>query len=71
MAHHHEEPGLFQMEIGIHVDDGVVADVHPAVRILLYGVLRDSRHEVGGLVFGEPADVSSEMTFQYLGDAEI
>ena len=36
MAQHHEETRLFQMEIGIRVDDGVVAYLHTAFVVFLW-----------------------------------
>ena len=58
VAHHHEETGVLEVEIGIDVDDRAVADLHLAV-VGLYGVLSDARHIFRCVVLGEVAEVTT------------
>ena len=70
MAHHHKEPRMLEEEVGIHIDNGVVASLHPAVCIFLHGKLCDARNEVGGVVFGEIPCIGAQVTVEHLGNLE-
>ena len=54
VGHHHEESGMLQMQVGIDVDEGEVAQLYAAVIVLLHGILVELWQEVGGVVLGEP-----------------
>ena len=55
------------MEVGIYVDDGVVAYLCAHISVLLHRILADARHIFGCIVFRKPPDVAAEVAFQYLG----
>ena len=61
---------MLEEEVGIHIDDGVVAHRHTVVFVLLHGKLCDSWHEVRGVVFGEIPRVGSQVAVEYLGNLE-
>ena len=63
MAHHHEEAGVLQVEVGINVHQRIVAHLSAVVAVL-YTILSKSRTIVGCLVLGEVACVGTEVALQ-------
>ena len=55
VAHHDKEACVLQVEVGIGVDEGEVAQLSAAVDVLLHSKLVELRQEVWGVVLGEPS----------------
>lgn len=71
VAEHDEEARVLEVHVGVGVDKGVAANLHPARLVALHGKLVDLRNEVGGVVFGEVVGVGSKLHGQFVGNLEL
>ena len=69
MAHHDEETGVLEVEVGIDVDNGIVAHFDGDF-VFLHDKLADGGTVVGCIVFREIAGVGAKVAFQHAGYLE-
>ena len=69
VTHHHEEAGMLQVEVGVDVDERIVARLHTVVACL-HGILSERRTVVGGIILCEVASVGTKVAFQHLCNLE-
>ena len=66
MAHHGKESRMLQEEIGIYVDNGIIAHFYLVLILFLYGVLCNARHIVGCIVFCEISHVGTKVAVEHV-----
>ena len=71
VAVHDEEAGALQVHVGIDINEGIAAQLHAALGILLDGKLVELRTEVGSVVLGEEADVAAYLEGQLTDHHEL
>ena len=69
VGHHHEETGVLQVEVGIDVHDGVVANFLLCFAFL-HAELSEGRAVVGGCIFREVAGIGTEVDAEHAGNLE-
>ena len=62
---------MLQEEVGIDIDDGVGAGLHPHGFVGLHDELSEGRAVFGSVVFGEEAHVGSEVAVEDVGYLEL
>jgi hypothetical protein len=71
MAHHHEEAGVLDVNIGVGIDDRVVAHLHVLLAVALHGILTDVRRIIRSLVACKVSGVCTQLDIQYLYHLEF
>lgn len=64
MAHHHEETSVLQVEIGVYINQRIVAHLGTAVAGL-NTILSKSRAIVGCIILGEVACIGTEVALKH------
>ena len=67
---HDVEAGVLEVEIGIDVDDGIIAHLH-AGGLVLYAILSDDGAIGGAVIFGEIAEVGTQLGQEDFGKTEF
>ncbi len=68
MAHHHEEPRVFEAHVGEDVYDGVVAHLLVGVAVVLHRVLAECGTVVRCVIACEISYVAAEVHVEHFGD---
>jgi len=69
MTHHHKEASLLKMEVGIDIEDGIIADLN-TIGPFLNSILAQTRSIVRCVVLGKISYVSAEVALQDFSDFE-
>ena len=71
VAHHDEEAGALEVHVHVDVDDGVVAQLHVVLAVLLDAILQQLRTIVGSGILGEEAHVAAQIDGEHPGYLEV
>ena len=66
-----KDAGVLDVNIGVGIDDRVVAHLHVLLAVALHGILTDVRRIIRSLVAGEVSGISTQLDIQYLYHLEF
>ncbi len=71
MAHHYEETGVLDVNVGVNIDDRIVAYLYVVLAVALYRILSHIRCIVGSFIACKVAHVSTQVYVQHLYYLEL
>ena len=71
MVHGQIEAAVFDMEIDVGIDDGIITYLYKGLAGVLNSKLLNGRTVIGGVVFGEVAHIAAYFYIKHLGNSEM